>query len=59
MIIFTWKRLVLTTLVALTLLFAVTLSVEALQAAEAKQQPGPKRHKLDATLETTRTSRGK
>lgn len=53
MIIFTWKRLVVTTLVALTLLLAVTLSVEALQAAEAKQQAASKRHKLAATLETT------
>ena len=53
MIIFDWKRLVVTALVALTLPLAATLFVEALQAAEAKQQAGPKRHKLAATLETT------
>jgi hypothetical protein len=53
MITFGRKRAFATTLVVLTLPLAAIHFVEALQAAEAKQQAGPKRHKLPATLETT------
>ena len=53
MITFGWKRLIVTALVALTLPLGAILSAKALQAAEAKQQAGSKRHKLAATLETT------
>jgi hypothetical protein len=52
MIIFRWRRLVITALVALTSLLGAILYVGAVQAAEAKPQE-PKRHKLAATLETT------
>jgi acetamidase/formamidase len=51
MITFSWKRLFITALVALTWLLAAFLSAGVLQAAEAKPQ-APKRHKLAATLET-------
>ena len=50
MITFGRKRLIVT---ALTLSLGAILSAKALQAAEAKQQAGSKRHKLAATLETT------
>ena len=50
MITFGWKRLIVTALVALTLPLGAILSAKALQAAEAKQQAGSKRHKLAATL---------
>ena len=53
MITFDWKRLIVTALVALTLPLGAILCAKALQAAEAKQQAGSKRHKLAATLETT------
>ena len=50
MITFCRKRLIVT---ALTLSLGAILSANALQAVEAKQQAGSKRHKLAATLETT------
>src|SRR4029434_3931267 len=52
MVIFSMKKLMVTVLAALHLLFVANLTVESVQAAEAKQA-APKRHKLPATLETT------
>jgi hypothetical protein len=48
------KKLMITVLAALILLLMPNVAAEGLQAAGAKrQQAGPKRHKLPATLETT------
>ncbi len=46
-------KLMITVFAGLNLLLVANLAVEGLQAAEAKQQAGPKRHTLPATLETT------
>src|SRR4030095_9307160 len=52
MVIFSMKKLMVTVLAALNLLFGANLTVESVQAAEAKQA-APKRHKLPAPLATT------
>jgi len=53
MVTFSMKKLMVTVLAALSLLLVANLAAESLQAAEAKQQAGPKRYTLPATLETT------
>ena len=53
MVNFRTKKLMVTVFAAVSLLFVANGATAELQAAEAKQQAGSKRHKLPATLETT------
>ena len=53
MVNFGMKKLMVTVFAALNWLLVASLAAESLQAAEAKQQAGPKRYTLSANLETT------
>ena len=53
MVNFGMKKLMVTVFAALNWLLVASLAAESLQAAEAKQQAGPKRYTLPANLETT------